>query len=226
MTDTMHEKQGGAAEAARTVGTTAKDQASDVASSAGSEAKAVAHDAKDQAREVVERSREQLRSQASQQTDRLASTLRDVGEQLRAMSRGEVQSGGQVASLTSQLADGVSNAASRLSDGGMEGAMTDVKRFARNRPGMFLIGALGAGFVAGRVIKSVDTGSLLQAAKADDGTSDSDYPAGIGAVGTESSFDPQPQPYDPATSLASNEPISKLPPPTSAPSGGVAPEVP
>jgi hypothetical protein len=226
MTDTMHGTQGGAADAARTVGTTAKEKATDVASSASGEAKAVAQDAKDQAREVINRSREQLRVQASEQGDRLASTLRDVGDQLRAMSRGEARPDSQVASLTSQLADTVSNAASRIGDGGYQGAIDDVKRFARNRPGMFLLGALGAGFVVGRVVKSVDTGSLLQAAKADESGA-SQFAAGSGALSASSSFDPQ---------LEASEPSSSLPPPIATPAptttpptampGAVPPEVP
>jgi hypothetical protein len=126
-------------------------------------------------------------------------------------------------SLTSQLADTVSGAASRIGDGGYQGAIDDVKRFARNRPGMFLLGALGAGFVVGRMVKSVDTGSLLQAAKPDD--SASQFAAGSEALSASSSFDPQ---------LGVSEPMSSLPPPTTSPTttpstampGAVPPEVP
>ena len=138
------------------------------------------------------------------------------------MSRGEAQPDSQVASLTSQLADTVSNAASRIGDGGYQGAIDDVKRFARNRPGIFLLGALGAGFVVGRVVKSVDTGSLLQAAKADESGA-SQFAAGSGALSASSSFDPQ---------LEASEPLSSLPPPTTtttppiAMPGAVPPEVP
>lgn len=220
MTDTMQGQSGAAAEAARTVGTTAKERASEVSSTASEEARAVAGDAKEQAREVIHRSRDELRTQASLQTDRLATTLRDVGDQLRAMSRGETQPNSQVASLTAQLADGVSNTAGRLSDGGYEGALDSVKRFARNRPGMFLLGALGAGFVVGRVVKAVDTGSIMEAAKGDQ-SPDTDYAAGTGALSASSSFDPQS--FDPEP--PHGEVTSTLPPPPTAMPSGIPPEV-
>ena len=56
------------------------------------------------------------------------------------------------------------------------GAITDLKRFARQRPGAFLAGALATGFVTGRLLKAADTHSLMEAAKQDgdrrsDGTS-------------------------------------------------------
>jgi hypothetical protein len=148
-----------------------------------------------------------------------------MGDQLRAMSRGEASPDSRVTSMTSQLADTVSNAAGRLSDGGLDGAIADVKRFARNRPGMFLLGALGAGFVVGRVVKAVDTGSLMQAVKADDTDQlDPAYGVTSGAIGASSSFDPQRAPYEPVSPY---EPESSLPPPTPGIAGsGVPPEVP
>ena len=232
MTETMHVKQGDAADAARAVGSNAKERASDVASTAGDEAKAVALDAKDQAREVVQRSREQLRTEASQQTDRLAATLQDVGEQLRAKSRGEAHPQGTVATLTTQRADTVTNTAGRLRDGGYESAMSDVKRLARNRPGMFLVGALTAGFVVGRVVKAIDTGSLLQAAKSNEDDLALASPGSAARIdgGDLSSFEParpssgsyQGQPT--SGTYGSSEPASSLPPP---PTGtAVPPEVP
>src|SRR3712207_8459580 len=37
-----------------------------------------------------------------------------------------------------------------------EELLEDLKRFARQRPGVFVLGALGAGFLAGRVLRTVD----------------------------------------------------------------------
>ena len=43
---------------------------------------------------------------------------------------------------------------SRLEDRGIEGVVDDVSRFARRRPGVFLLAAAGAGFVVGRFVRS------------------------------------------------------------------------
>jgi len=152
---------GGTAEAV----STAKDKAVEVAGTAGEEAKAVARDAADHARSLLGETRDQLRSQASEQTERLSGTLRDVAEQLRAMVEGRAVAPGMVSDLASQFASTASRTASRLDDGGIDAALGDAKRFARNRPGTFLAVAVVAGFAAGRLLKAADTHALAQAAK-------------------------------------------------------------
>jgi len=144
---------------------TAKDKAGEVVGTAGEEARAVARDAADHARALVDETRDRLRGQASEQTERLSGTLRDVAEQLRSMVEGRGAAPGVVSDLASQLASTVSRTASRLEDGGVDTALDDAKRFARNRPGTFLAVAVGAGFVAGRLFKASDTQALAQAAK-------------------------------------------------------------
>jgi len=49
--------------------------------------------------------------------------------------------------------------------GGIDQSLADVKRFARRRPGMFLAGAMGAGFLMGRLLRSTDMHSVMDAAK-------------------------------------------------------------
>ena len=48
----------------------------------------------------------------------------------------------------------VEGLASRLEQRGPQGLMDDVTRFARRRPGVFLSGAVAAGFVVGRVVRA------------------------------------------------------------------------
>jgi hypothetical protein len=168
MTDTMRDASSGAADTARAVGTTAKERGSDVATTTSQEAKAVAEDAREQARRLVDQSRDQLRAQASDQTTRLAGSLRDIGDQLHDMARGEAAPEGFVSDLTNQLAATAHRTSARLEVGGFDGAISDVKRFARNRPGVFLLGALGAGFAIGRLAKAVDTRAIVDAAKGED----------------------------------------------------------
>ena len=179
MTNTMQSgAQGGAA---KDVATTAKDQATEVAASAADEAKAVAQDAAAHARRLVGETRGQLRTQASEQTDRLTQTLKDMSEQLRSMADGRGPASGMVGDLTSQLASTTSNLATRLDEGGLDAALGDVKRFARNRPVLFLAAAAGAGFMAGRLIKAADTHALTEALKPSD---DSDTGGGGGGFGS------------------------------------------
>ena len=91
----------------------------------------------------------------------------DVAGQLRAMAKSQ-PGGGVAVDLGHHLADSATRAADKLDSGGVDAVMTDVKRFARRRPAMFLAGALGAGFAAGRLLKAVDTHALLEAASDED----------------------------------------------------------
>jgi hypothetical protein len=150
---------------AGSVAETAKSQLGEVASATGEQAKAVVDDAKYQARRVVDQSRSQLRDQASEQKTKLAGTVRDVSQQLRSVTQGGPAPQGVVADLADQAAGMTSRLAEQLDNRSPEELVDEVRRFARRRPGMFLLGALGAGFVAGRLVRSVDTQSLVEAAK-------------------------------------------------------------
>jgi len=78
----------------------------------------------------------------------------------------DTQPGGGVAiDMGRQLADTATRAADKLETGGVDAALADLKRFARRRPGLFLMGAMGAGFAAGRLLKAADTHSLMEAAQ-------------------------------------------------------------
>ena len=143
----------------------AKEQATQVVSAAGEQAKAVATDARDQARQLVQSSRQQLREQAGEQTQRAASSLRDLGDQLQKMVSGEGAAEGPAADIARSAASGVQRLADSLENRRPEELLEDVKRFARQRPGVFVLGALGAGFVAGRVLRTIDTSAITDAAK-------------------------------------------------------------
>ena len=43
--------------------------------------------------------------------------------------------------------------------------LDDLRRFARRRPGVFLAGAVGLGFLTGRFLRAINTSSLVDAAK-------------------------------------------------------------
>ena len=156
----------------------AKHKAAEVASSAGQSAVAVADQATaqavgvagtavDQVAKVVGTARDELRDRASTEAENLAERLGQVAEELRAMSQASSENGGIAHNLVSGAADQVDKGARRLAEGDLERAMEDVKRVARNRPGTFLIGAVGAGFLVGRLVRHADLKEIGQAVKPD-----------------------------------------------------------
>lgn len=157
---------------ATSVADTARAQASDVAATTTEQARAVASDARFEARRVVQDSRRQLMDQANEQTNRLAGSVRGVSSQLQTVVRGGQPPQGLVGDLASQAADASARLADHLESRGPEQLLDDVRRFARRRPGTFLLGALGAGMLAGRLVRAVDTSQLVDAAKAGAGVDD------------------------------------------------------
>lgn len=141
-------------ERAGEVGRTTRDEAGAVTEKAKEQAGAVAEEAKHEAMHLVDDARQQLRDEAASQTQRAATSLRELGEQLDRIARGEAPGEGPANDLAQHAADGVHRLADTLQGRRPEDLLSDVKRFARQRPGMFLAGAVGAGFLAGRVLRS------------------------------------------------------------------------
>ena len=168
MTDTQTQDRSKADEA--------KERASDVASGAQEKAGEVAHQAKDEAANVASAAgekasqlagtaRQELRDRAQSEASNVGERMRSIADELRAMGQTSQEQGGMTAGLVSQLADRVETGAQRLSDGDLDAVLQDVKRFARNRPGAFLLGAAGAGFLVGRVLRSADLQEVKEAVK-------------------------------------------------------------
>ena len=149
----------------RRVADAAASAAGDAASTAGDEAKRVAAEAKDQARSVVgeakeqvsglvQQARDELRTQSADRSRQAAGGLRTLSEQLQALTEGRPGDAGPLAGYVTDARQQVASFASRLEDRGIEGVVDDVARFARRRPGVFLLAAAGAGFVVGRFVRS------------------------------------------------------------------------
>ncbi|MGB3735631.1 MAG: hypothetical protein WA964_11785 [Ilumatobacter sp.] len=142
-----------------------KQAAGDVAGSAKNEARSVAQDAKNQAADVLGTARSELRNQAADQAKTLSATLGDIGRQLGDMADNSNEPEAQVAQLTRSAADTLSQRAERIDREGIDGVVDDVKRFARNRPGAFLLGSVAAGFAIGRLAKHADLKHSAEQAK-------------------------------------------------------------
>lgn len=163
MTNTLQQTQGNSG-AVNEAASALAERAGEVGTAVSDEARNIAQDARDHARQMALESRDSLRSEASNQAARLASTLREIGGQLRSMADTQ-PAGGVAVDMGRQLADTATRAADKLETGGVDATLTDLKRFARRRPGLFLMGAMGAGFAAGRLLKAADTHSLIEAAQ-------------------------------------------------------------
>jgi ElaB/YqjD/DUF883 family membrane-anchored ribosome-binding protein len=139
---------------ASNVASTATGGAREVAGEAGAQAKAVATEAKQQLDHLVDQGRHEFRQQAEQRTSQAAGQLRTLSEQLSALLAGRTSEAGPLPGYASDLQGQLRRLASRMEQGGPQGVMDDMSRFARRRPGVFLAGAAGIGFVVGRLVRA------------------------------------------------------------------------
>jgi hypothetical protein len=131
---------------------TASQEGQRVAGVAKDEVKNVAGEAQNQLRGLLDQATTQVDEQSKQQKGRLAETVRTFGDDLHKMTDSE-ESDGVAAQLVQQVADQARGLASHLEDREPSELLDDVRRFARRRPGAFLLGALAAGVVVGRVAR-------------------------------------------------------------------------
>ncbi|WP_255769899.1 hypothetical protein [Pseudarthrobacter sulfonivorans] len=150
-TDTV---KGEAADVART----AADSAQSVAETAKTEAANVASEAKANAKDLLYQARRDLTDQAGAQQQKVATGLRSVSDELHAMARASDQPG-VATDLVRQAAERSSAVAAWLDNRDPGSLLNEVKSFARQRPGTFLLLAAGAGVLAGRLTRSLSAGA-------------------------------------------------------------------
>jgi hypothetical protein len=193
---------------------TAVDQGRQVAGTAKEEAANVAGTAADQARTVVGDARRQVTGQVTEQAavqrDKLSETLRTLGDDLEQMAAGQGPGSGLAADLVREVSDRARTISSRIEGREPGQLLDDARDFARRRPGTFLVGALAAGVVAGRLFRATADG----AAAASLATS-ADGPT-TGARTDD--------PVVPGVAPATAPPASPVPPPSPVvPDAGVTP---
>ncbi|MEU8818498.1 hypothetical protein [Actinoplanes sp. NPDC048796] len=142
-----------AKEVASQTGHAAGEAAADVKDTAKQQARRVGSEAKAQASNLASDVKSKVNEQARSQNDRLVGSIRDTADQLDQMrgDRGDTPA----AQVVTRIADGGRQFADYLDRNGPEGVLREVQDFARRRPGAFLATALAAGFVVGRLGKSV-----------------------------------------------------------------------
>jgi hypothetical protein len=137
------------ADEARHVAGVAKEQTAQVASEATAAAKNVASD-------VLKNVSDTAREQGGTQRDKLVGTLSTLSHDLSSMA--DQAPSGLAGDLARQAADQARSLTSRLEDRDPAEILDDVRRFARRRPGVFLLGALAAGVVTGRLLAGARDG--------------------------------------------------------------------
>jgi hypothetical protein len=140
----------GAKEQAKQAAGTAADETKHVAGVAQGEAQRVASEAKSQVQGLVGQATSQVEDQSRTQLGRLAETLRSFGDDLEKMAS---QSEGPASGIAHEVADRTRGLSSHLEGREPRELLEDVRRFARRKPGAFLLGALAAGVVAGRLTR-------------------------------------------------------------------------
>jgi hypothetical protein len=136
-----------------------KGTAQQVADTTKEQARYAAQTSKKHVQEAARHMGGQVRGEADSQTRRLAHGVRTFADDLSSMSA-DAETGSVARGLVQQLADGGRQVADWLDDRGLDGLLTEMRSFARRRPGMFLLGAGVTGFVVGRVAKATSGSDL------------------------------------------------------------------
>ena len=147
----------------------AKQEASNVAGQAASAAQGVAQTAKEEvanvaaeakssAQDLLGQARTGLTSQAGAQQQKAAEGIRSISSQLHSMASAPEQQG-MASDLIRQAAQRSESVASWLENREPGDLLGEVQRFARNRPGTFLLLAAGAGVLAGRLTRGLTAGA-------------------------------------------------------------------
>ncbi|HET6242074.1 MAG TPA: hypothetical protein VFD99_08830, partial [Arthrobacter sp.] len=132
----------------------AKDAAQNVAETAKSEAAHVATEVKTNAKDLLYQAKSNLTEQTSTQQQKVAEGLRSISNELQTMASSPDRPG-VAGDLVRQAAERSSAIASWLEARDPGSLLTEVKSFARQRPGAFLMLAAGAGVLAGRLSRSL-----------------------------------------------------------------------
>jgi len=148
---------------------------------AAEETKNVTSEVAEQARDVVDEAKSQLQEQSRTQHDQLVSRLRGFAEDLDKMSSQAPR--GLATDVTRQVARKARDLSGRLSGREPGELLEDLRSYARRNPGKFLLGALAAGLVSGRLARGAREG-MSGSAQSSGLPSGSTTPAPSGTTGS------------------------------------------
>jgi hypothetical protein len=136
------------------VARTAARSGGEVAGTVGDQARRVTAETTQQARNLLEEGKNQLTDQARDRQRKAAESLHTLSDQLREMSQTS-DGTGLAPELVQQAAERTRTVASWLEQHEPGDLLTEVRTFARRKPGVFLAGAALAGILAGRLTRGV-----------------------------------------------------------------------
>ncbi len=155
---TVSDTAGAAKESGQAVAGSAADHARDLAGTASDKASDVLGEAKSQASDVLGTTRDQVQAEAENRRGQAVTSLRAIGDELDSMQSHDGDHG--IATHLAGRGSGYVKQTADWLDGRQPSEiLDDVRRFARERPGTFLLGALLAGVVAGRLTRAVKAGA-------------------------------------------------------------------
>lgn len=155
----VREKAEAAADKARRKVSDAAEATKEQAGKVAAEAKRQTADVRDKVREGAQSAKERVQAEAERGFERgksrvvtqihgVAEAFRRTGEQLREEEQSDL------AGYTDKIAEQVDKVSHYLDDKGLRGAVSDLEGFARQRPALFVGGALAVGLVAARFLRS------------------------------------------------------------------------
>lgn len=196
--------------------------AGDVVGTAKSEAGAVAHEAKNQAKDLYAQTTSELREQAAVQQRRVAEGLRAVGGELGTMAANS-EEGGVGADLVRQVSQKVEGVAGWIGDRDPGALLSEVKSYARAKPGTFIAVAALAGLVAGRLTRALSEGAkeAHDASSTEAGGAGAGATSGVGATRVPAVAAPAP-PVVPPTANEWTAPPPPAPPVVPAAPDGIS----
>ncbi len=177
---------------------TARQAGGQVVGEARQQASQVAGEVRNQTRNLLHQGLSEVRSQTGQQQQRLAQTVHSWAKELGAMASASAESG-PMTDLVRDASRRSGELAHWLENHEPKHIVSELRSFARRRPGTFLFAAAAAGVVAGRLTRGI-------AADQSDGSSHDELPAASTTPalpqGSGASTAPVPGPTPAATSAA------------------------
>jgi cell division septum initiation protein DivIVA len=142
----------------RHVTETAKQDAGMVADRAKQEARHLAEEARSQGTDIAHKAMTHVQEELRSQADRAAGWVRGLAQEADALAEGKPQQAEHLTKFSRKAGDVLDRIASQVASKDPAELMDEVKRFARRKPGAFLLGATALGFFSGRMGRDLRSG--------------------------------------------------------------------
>lgn len=164
-----------------------RDVGNDITRPGSHDAGGVVDEARRHTSKLAGETGDRARQHADEQLRRSAGFIDQLGGELEDMATNSSRQDGYLVALARDGAQSARDLSRRVEDGGLEGVLDDVTRFARRRPAMFLAASFAVGLALGRVTRNADFGRIQQDMA--EGTNDQDE-VGMPSRSTVSSMSP------------------------------------